>query len=77
MPKAFGSDQLRALEQRRGGFWSAWYDRKRGKIDVGLRLSGNSQRPGEMIFYIDARDRRIGKRILNRKARRIQPSKGF
>jgi len=77
MPKAFGSDQLRALEQRRGGFWSAWYDRKRGKIDVGLRLSGNSQRPGEMIFYIDARDRRIGKRILNRKARRIRPSKGF
>lgn len=77
MPKAFGSDQLRALEQRRGGFWSAWYGRKKGKIDVGLRLSGNPERPGELIFYIDARDRRIGQRILKRKARRIRPERGF
>ena len=66
MPKAFGTDQLRALEQRRGGFWSVWYARKKGRIDVGLRLSGNPERPGEMIFYIDARDRRLGKRILKR-----------
>ena len=77
MPKAFGTDQLRALEQRRGGFWSVWYGRKKGRIDVGMRLSGNPERPGEIIFYIDARDRRLGQRILKRRDRRIRPSKGF
>ena len=77
MPKAFGTDQLRALEQRRGGFWSVWYARKKGRVDVGLRLSGNPERPGEMVFYIDARDRRLGKRILKRRDRRIRPTKGF
>jgi hypothetical protein len=77
MPKNFGGDQLRALEQRRGGFWSVWYGRKKGRVDVGLRLSGNPSKPGELVFYLDARDRRIGERILKRRDRKIQPSRGF
>ena len=77
MPKAFGTDFLRALEQRRGGFWSVWHDRKKGRVDIGLRLSGNPDRPGEVIFYLDARDRRLGKRILKRRDNRIRPSGGF
>ena len=74
MPRNFGTDQLRALEQRRGGFWAVWYNRLRKRIDLGIRLSGNPERPGEVLFYVDARDRRTGKKILKRRTTRIQPT---
>ncbi|HBU46927.1 MAG TPA: hypothetical protein DEB46_01330 [Myxococcales bacterium] len=73
VPKSFEKDPVRALEQRRGGYWSRWADRARKRVDMGLRLSGDRSKPGRVLFYVDIRGRRQFKSHDKRRKRRLRP----
>jgi len=73
VPKSFQHDPVRALEQRRGGYWSRWSERARKRVDMGLRLSGDRQRPGRVLFYVDIRGRSQIAAQKNRRRKRLRP----
>lgn len=73
VPKSFADDPVRALEQRRGGYWARWAERVRGRVDMGLRLSGDRQKPGEILFYVDIRGRSQLRSDSRRRKRKIRP----
>ena len=73
VPKSFEQDPVRALEQRRGGYWARWADRARKRVDMGLRLSGDRRKPGRVLLYIDIRGRSQYKSQDKRRKRRLRP----
>lgn len=73
VPKSFASDPVRALEQRRGGYWSRWSERSRKRVDMGLRLSGDRKQPGRVLFYVDIRGRSQIKSQKKRRRNRLRP----
>jgi hypothetical protein len=76
LPDVFERAKTEALRKRRGGFWNAWVRRMGERVDVGLRLSGDRQYPGQIRFYMDLRDRKLTRRMAKRSDRRIRPNFG-